>query len=234
MLSLAKEQLHSGHRERVKERFLRDGLTSFDEHNVLELMLFYAIPQRDTNELAHRLINEFGSLDGVMKASVEELCKVPGVGRNTATLLKLFPAVDRYNDLTKHKLRPHISRGDEIAAYARARNRDRTEEVFGVIGLDTRCRFLIYEAVSHGGTATTEINLRRALDALLRANASCVVLVHNHPSGNLTPSTVDLATTRQLIDICHMMQLKVLDHLIVSDEDYASMRAYKQFGSMFD
>ena len=226
MLDLAKEQLHSGHRERVKERFLRDGLTGFDEHNVLELMLFYAIPQRDTNELAHKLINEFGSLDGVMKASVEELCKVPGVGRNTATLLKLFPEVDRYNDLSKHKLRPHMSRGDEIAAYARARNRDRTEEVFGVIGLDTRCRFLIYEEVSHGGTATTEINLR--------PGAACVVLVHNHPSGNLTPSTTDLATTRQLIDIFHMMQLKVLDHLIVSDDDYASMRAIKQFSTMFD
>ena len=231
---LEKEQLHSGHRERVKERFLRAGLDGFEEHNVLELMLFYAIPMRDTNDLAHRLINTFGSLDKVQDASVEDLCAVPGVGRNTATLLKLFSSVSRYQDLLRHKPKVHMSKGEAIAEYARVRNRGNTEEVFSVIGLDAECCFLTYEEISHGSVSATEINIRRAVDALLRARAVCVVMVHNHPSGNLTPSVEDLMTTRTLRDAFHLINLKVIDHLIVSDDDYLSMRAQQQFTAMFD
>lgn len=231
---MEKEKLHSGHRERVKERFLRDGLDGFEEHNVLELMLFYAIPQRDTNELAHRLIRTFGCLDAVLDASVDELCQVSGIGRNTATLLKLFPAVDRYNDVLKHKPKPRMSRGDEIAEFARARNRGRKEEVFSVIGLDANCCYLTYEEVSHGCVNATEIDLRRAIDALLRSNAACVILVHNHPSGKLSPSTEDLTTTRSLVEVFHMIHLKVMDHLIVGDDGFYSMRANRQFAGFFD
>ena len=87
--------LHEGHRQRLKERFLREGLDHFEPHTVLELLLFYAVPQRDTNELAHRLIARFGSLDAVFDAAFDELCAVEGIGRNTATLLKLVPDLTR-------------------------------------------------------------------------------------------------------------------------------------------
>ena len=232
--SVAKDNLHAGHRERVKERFLQDGLAGFQQHNILELMLFYAVPQRDTNELAHRLINTFGSLEGVLDASVDELCCVPGVGRNTATLLKLFASMNQYLDLQRHQPRLHMTRGEEIAQYARARNRGHKEEVFSVIGLDADCGYLTYEEISQGTVAATEINVRRAIDALLRAHAACVILVHNHPSGSLTPSVDDLTTTRTLCDAFHLINLKVIDHLIVSDTDYLSMRSQKQFRSIFD
>ena len=234
MLNLKNENLHSGHRERVKERFLRDGLEGFDEHIVLELMLFYGIPLKDTNEIAHRLIKKFGSLDRVLDASIEDLCSVPGVGRNTATLLKLFPAVDRYYDMLKHKLKPKLSRADDIAEFARARNRYRTSEVFGVVALDSECRYIDYVEISEGSACMTEINVRLAVDALLRSKAACVILVHNHPSGNLSPSIEDLHTTRALCDAMHLIKLKVLDHLIVSDNDYLSMRSQSQYQSIFD
>ena len=228
------ENLHAGHRERVKERFLRNGLEGFDEHNVLELILFYGIPLKDTNEIAHRLINTFGSLDRVLDASVEDLCNVPGVGRNTATLLKLFPAVDRFYDMLKHKPKLKLSRADDIAEFARARNRFRTSEVFSVVALDAECRYLDYVEISEGSACMTEINVRAAVDALLRSKAACVILVHNHPSGNLAPSIEDLTATRTLCDAMHLIKLRVLDHLIVSDHDYLSMRSQSQYQSIFD
>ena len=96
--------LHEGHRQRLKERFLREGLDHFEPHTVLELLLFYAVPQRDTNELAHRLIARFGSLDAVFDAAFDELCAVEGIGRNTATLLKLVPDLTRrYLDSADHE-----------------------------------------------------------------------------------------------------------------------------------
>lgn len=225
---------HEGHRSRLKNRFIRTGLDSFEEHNVLELMLFYAIPYKDTNALAHRLIDEFGSFEAVLEAPMEKLREVPGVGENTATLIKLFHAVSRYFDECKHKLQVRLSTPDSIADYVRAHCRFRSEEVFLAFALDSDCHYLASEDISTGNAGMTEVNIRRVVDFLLRSKAACAIVAHNHPSGNLTPSVDDMTTTRKLCDALRMIDVRLLDHIIVSNDDYLSMCSQVQFSSIFE
>ena len=130
--------LHEGHRQRLKERFLREGLDHFEPHTVLELLLFYAVPQRDTNELAHRLIARFGSLDAVFDAAFDELCAVEGIGRNTATLLKLVPDLTRrYLDSADHE-QVLLTSVQAIGDFLRPKFLGRTKEMVFLLCLNNK------------------------------------------------------------------------------------------------
>ncbi len=231
---MGKKGIHDGHRDRLKDRYLANGLDSFEPHNVLELLLFYGLPYKDTNDLAHELINRFGSLDKVFEASVDDLCSVNGVGKNVATLIKLIPDLSRYYDMLKNKPRSKFSNPDEIASFVMSRYKYMSEEVFSLLCLDSDNKFLAMTEISRGTVNATEISTRRAVDAALKAKASAVVMVHNHPSGNPTPSVNDLATTRALKDAFSLINVRLIDHIIVTDSEHCSMRAMKQFKSIFD
>ena len=218
------EVSHKQHRQRLKDRFLAEGLDGFDPVNILELMLFYAIPQGDTNPTAHRLLDTFGSLSGVLNASVESLCQVKGVGLHAATLIKLFAAV----------VRPYLDDGnrggvvlqstDEICRYLLPKFAGRTVETFFLVCLDGRRRVISCGVLSEGTLDSVPVFVREIVEKVLAVRASFVILAHNHPSGFALPSRADLDTTRAVVRALEPLSIPVLDHVIVSREDSVSFR----------
>ena len=216
--------IHTGHRQRAKEEFLTRGLSGLADHKVLELLLFYAIPQGDVNPLAHRLVEHFGSLSGVFNAPYEELAKVKGVGANTATLIRLLPAIAaRY-------LEQSGELGDEMNTswhfqqllmplFLGARN-----EIAYLVCMDGKNKLLTYRKLGEGITDSVLITARKVLEAALACNASRVVLAHNHISGIAMYSAADVTATREVAKLLRQVDIELLDHYIIANDDMVSMR----------
>lgn len=215
--------IHAGHRQRLKERFLKDGLDNFEEHQVLELLLFYGIPQRDTNEIAHELIQRFGSLSKVLEATPEELGEVKYVGDNVATLFKLITAVARYyqvNCAMREVILPTIDAcGKYLVPYFYGRQ---NETVF-LLCLDAKCKVLCCEKVGEGSVNSAGVPIRRIVELALKNNATSAILAHNHPSGLAIPSGEDIQTTRRVALALDAVEIGLVDHIIVADNDWVSL-----------
>lgn len=215
--------LHKGHRERLKNRFLENGLDDFTDIQVLELLLFYVIPRRDTNPIAHRLLNRFGSLAQVLEAPVEELKKVDGVGQEAALFLNMIPAAGRYYmvDKTMHcrVLRTIDQCGEYLMPFFFGK---KVETVF-LLCLDAKCKVLCCKEVGEGSVNSAGISIRKIVETALSANATSVVLAHNHPSGIAIPSPDDIQTTEQLAIALQAVDVHLVDHIVVADDDYVSM-----------
>ena len=223
--------MHAGHRQRVKERFLKEGLDSFTDIQVLELLLFYAIPRQDTNPIAHTLLERFGSLPQVLEAPVEELEKVPGVGHNAALLLSLAPAVGRYYMVERAKVGLGLQTIDACCEYLQTFFVGRRTEVVYLLCLDAKCKVLSCRAVGEGSVNSANVPIRRIVEMALAANATTVILAHNHPSGIAYPSQEDVITTRRVAAALSTVDIVLADHIVVADGDYVSM---VQSGYRFD
>ena len=216
--------IHDGHRQRLKNRFLRDGLDNFEELQVLELLLFYCIPRQDTNPIAHRLLDHFGSLTQVLEAPPEELKKVSGIGDNVATFLALITSVGRYylvNRISSVKiLQDPVSCGHYLLPRFFGR---RNETVF-LLCLDAKCKVLCCKEVGEGSVNSAAVPIRRIVEMALSANATSVVLAHNHPSGVAVPSGEDIQTTRRLALALSAVEITLADHIIVADDEFVSLQ----------
>lgn len=214
---------HAGHRQRMKQRFQTQGLAGFAPHEMLELALFYAIPQRDVNPLAHRLMERYGSLHRVLDASVEELQQVDGIGENAATLLSLFShmarALERSRDEGLEDLNNHRTMKEHC--YRLLNGLDHEE--FYVVCLNPQNRLIRDVCVSKGSVSEVWAHPREVVDAVLRHNATSVVLCHNHPSGSAVPSANDLALTRRVADVLTGIGVLLHDHLVVAGSSLLSM-----------
>ena len=215
--------VHDGHRQRLKDRFLESGLDGFTQVQALELLLFYCIPRKDTNAIAHALLERFGSLAGVMDASVEELCTVPGIGANAATLLHLVPEMSRFYLVSRMAKNDILQTQDDCAAYLLPRFFGRTVETVYLLCLDAKCKVLCCREVGDGIVNAAGISVRRIMEVALAANASSVVLAHNHPSGMALPSYEDLQATVQIGEALRAVDIVLADHIIVADDDYVSL-----------
>ncbi|MBF0143428.1 MAG: DNA repair protein RadC [Magnetococcales bacterium] len=215
---------HSGHRQRLRERFANEGLDGFADHEVLELILFNALPRRNTNPIAHDLLRRFGSLSAVLEASHQDLVVVPGMGETASIFLGLIPALTRrYLNDRNQRLKPALHQPDLAAEVLIPLMAGRTEEVFYVLCLDKRCRLLYPALVSQGTVGETIVHPRRVVEVALRHKASKVMLTHNHPSGSLHPSRHDLALTRALQAALHPIGIEVVDHIIVAGNRITSL-----------
>ena len=221
--------VHDGHRERLKNKFLEQGLDGFDDHNVLELLLFYALPRQDTNPLAHALLEHFGSLDAVLEAPREELLKVPGVGENAATLLRLVPAVSRRYEMSKKDFGEILDSTQKAGDYLAARYLFERDEVVYVVCLDAKRRVLCCKALFRGDVNSADVSIRKIAELAIVKNASAVILSHNHTSGIALPSREDEQTTKRIKTALEAMNIELLDHIIVADNDYISMAENKLF-----
>ena len=216
--------VHDGHRQRNKEQFRMHGLDAFADHEVLELLLYYAIPRRDTNPVAHRLMERFGSLDGVFSATVEELEEVEGMGKNAATLLALWMPLYR-RVRTKPTAKEVILNSTEQAGryFMDLFFGMRREELYEAC-LDAKGKLLACCRIAEGSVDAVNINTRRLVENALKCGASAVILAHNHPSGIALPSPDDNTTTLALWDALRAVGIPLIDHIIVADEDYVSLR----------
>lgn len=217
-----KENIHKGHRKRVKERYIAEGLDSFNEHQVLELLLYYAIPYRDINDLSHRLISKYGSLAAVLEADYYDLKTVPGIGENAAMLLTMMPSLTRAYQLGKWGKRPVLDSTEALGEYAVNLLIGRTYEVFYLVCLDAQNRVNHSALIHEGSIDEVAIYPRIVVETAIRHKAKNVVLVHNHPGGSLRPTSSDMDLTWRLIDIMKDISICVLDHIIVSNSGYLS------------
>jgi len=215
--------IHEGHRQRIKNRFRKDGLDNFSEVHVLELLLCYCIPRKDTNPLAHMLLEHFGSLAQVLEAPMEELEKIPGVGENISTFLALTTAVSRYylvnRSMPSAILQTTAQCGEFLLPYFYGR---RNETVF-LLCMDAKCKVIACREVGEGSVNSAAVPVRKVVEMALAANATSVVLAHNHPSGLALPSAEDVQTTKRIARALYSVDISLADHIIVSDGDFTSL-----------
>ena len=216
--------IHAGHRQRLKERFLKNGLDGFNDHQVLELLLFYAIPQRDTNEIAHELINKFGSLHRVLDASPEELAQVKYIGENAATLFQLITAVARYYQVSSAMQEQNLPTIADCGRYLLPFFYRLTNETVFLLCLDAKCAVLACEKVGEGSVNSAGVPIRKMVETALKANATSVILAHNHPSGLAIPSGEDVQTTKRLAMALDAVEIVLVDHIVVAGDDWTSLR----------
>ncbi|MFA9381953.1 MAG: RadC family protein [Acetanaerobacterium sp.] len=216
--------IHEGHRERVKRRFEESGLDSFSDHNILELLLFYVVPRRDTNEAAHRLMERFGSLSAVLDAPVQEISEVVGVGKNAAVYLRLFSQVARayFNDKLKEGI--VLDSSDRVGEYLIPKYVGIMHELVLLVCLDSKSKVLSCTAVMEGTINATQVSVRKIVETAVRNNAAAVILSHNHPSGLAIPSRDDIATTMKIQQALALISVTLVDHVIVADNDWVSLR----------
>ncbi|MCL1975323.1 MAG: hypothetical protein FWG61_04080 [Firmicutes bacterium] len=215
--------IHSGHRLRLKKRYLDEGLEFFSEHQVLELLLYYALPRTDTNVLAHGLIDHYGSLAAVLEADYEDLRRQNGLGDHAALLLNLLPYLWRYYQLSRDNRQIKIIHDHkELAAFAVALFTRQDKEAFYLICLDAQNKVLRIVKMNEGGLDSVHIKARTVAEAALRYKAKSVVLAHNHPAGSLKPSAGDIETTNLLIALLNALDIGVQDHIIVANGKYFS------------
>ena len=223
--------IHKGHRERLKTRFLEEGLDNFTDIQVLELLLFYAIPQKDTNPIAHALLNHFGSLAHVLEADVEELKKVPGISDHSATLLRMVTELSRYYQVNSLQQTEVLTTLDACGEYLVPHFVGRCNETVFLLCLDAKCKVLCCREVGEGSINSASISVRKIVETAINANATTVILAHNHPSGVALPSAEDIQTTRRVAAALNAVEVHLADHVIVADGDFVSM---VQSGYRFD
>lgn len=216
--------IHDGHRKRLKEQFLKTGLDDFEPHKALELLLFYAVPQKDTNELAHRLINHFGSFSEVLDADFKDLCEVPGIGEHAATLLKLMPDLFRkYQDDYDVK-GIEITNLEQIGDFLRPKFIGRTKEMVFLVCLNDIGKIVFADFIVTGTINATPIYTREILEVAIRCKATIAILAHNHPRSLAVPSHADVVSTKAVHDALLAAKIKLVDHFIFSGDEYTSMQ----------
>lgn len=215
--------VHEGHRERLKKLFMEQGLDCFEDHKVLELLLFYALPRRDTNPIAHELMNHFDSLEAVFDAPAEELAKIPGMGDSAVLLIKLIPELGRRYAICKTPSDKLIDSSEKAGTYLVPRYMYERDEVVYVMCLDAANRLLCCKELFRGGANTTEISIRKIAELALSKNASGIIISHNHTSGIALPSAEDEATTKLLKETLNRIGIRLVDHIIVAEDDFISM-----------
>lgn len=215
--------MHEGHRERVKAKFLQNGLDNFESHNILELLLYNVIPRKDTNIIAHKLLDTFGSLSGVFDAPYEELLKVEGIGSSAATLIKLIPQLCRHYLDDKQHDKNRIYNTESAGKMLLHKYIGRTNEVVVLLLLDSKGRQIYCGVVNEGSVNTVPIYVRRIMELAVRYNAAAAILSHNHPSGNTMPSAGDISSTKEVYKALAVVHVRLNDHIIVVDGDYFSM-----------
>ena len=215
--------IHNGHRERIREKFLNSGLSAFNEHEKLELLLTYCIPRRDVNETAHLLINRFGSLRQVLQASEKELVTIEGVGASVACFLRFMNEMHRYLCISQAasnlQMRTYRDYGEYLVNFFIGK---RVETVY-LLCLDAKNEVIGCHLVSEGSVVSANISIRKVLEIAINCNAATVVLAHNHPGGFALPSREDKVTTRQIAKALANAEVVLADHVIVANDDFVSM-----------
>jgi DNA repair protein RadC len=221
---LARTDPNAGHRLRLKERFVSGGPDALPDYELLELVLFNAIPRRDTKPIAKRLIERFGSFTEVVNAPPERLKEVKGVGDAAVIQLKLVRAAALRFMQGGIKRRPVLTSWNAVLDYCRAAMGFEASEHFRILCLDKKNGLIADELQQRGTVDHTPVYVREVVKRALELSASAVVLVHNHPSGDPTPSRVDIDMTRQIVEAARPLNIVVHDHIIVGRHGHNSFK----------
>lgn len=217
------ESVHSGHRERMRERYLETRLQGFQPHEVLEMLLYYGVPRKDTNEMAHRLIEQFGSLHGVLSAEPSEIMRISGVTQNAAVLLSMIRAVSWY-DVCDRLNGTVLDTYGKVCNYFAEIYLYEERETVRLAMLDQELHVRRCETISEGHPSAARITVRSITEAMYRANCNIAVLAHNHPRGTAKISSEDIAVTRHLAETLAKASISLVDHVVVASNRAVSLR----------
>ena len=215
--------IHDGHREKMRQRFMTGGLDAFADHEILELLLYYAIPRRDTNPIAHALMERYGSLPAVLAAPMEDLKRTEGIGESAAVLLHLVPQVCRRARLAQVGEDQVLNSSERAGAYLLECFDGESREVIYQLCLDRKGKLLACKRLGEGSVASADLDVRRLVENAILTGASAVILAHNHPSGVALPSDGDYTATMRVRAALNAIGIELADHIIVADGDFVSM-----------
>ena len=212
-----------GHRERLKNQFFLNGLDGFEPHNVLELLLFFTIPRKDTNPIAHKLLDTFGSFSAVFEADFEDLINVPGITPHSATLIKMIPEISRYYYTDRQRGRVDLSSSEKIGKYLINLYYGVNVETVYVLLLDNKMHLIGRIKLHEGSVNSAAVDVRKIAERALTKRASHVVLAHNHPNGIPVPSGDDLLTTQNVLRALKPLQIDFVNHFVVAEDKYTAI-----------
>ncbi|MCD7792605.1 MAG: DNA repair protein RadC [Oscillospiraceae bacterium] len=215
---------HDGHRSRLRERFEGHSLESFSDVEALEFLLSFAIPRRDTNVLAHNLLDHFGGFRGVFDAELADLQEVDGIGPSAAMLLRLTSEINRRYLVAEHPRRPQLSSIEKLGDYLMPYYDYVNREMACMLTLTNSRRLIKFHILAHGLVNRVDILPRHVVEIAFRDNAAGVVLSHNHISGTALPSAEDISTTRRLRTCLETVGVELVDHIIICQNDYISLK----------
>lgn len=221
--------LHDGHRARLKEKYIGYGMEVLSSVEALEMLLYFSIPRKNTNEIAHRLLNAFGSFKGVLDASVGELIKIEGVGVSTAVLIRMIPDICRKYMNEKMNNMTEIHTTEDAVDYISPRFKGLPTERLYMVCLDDKNKIINAEFVCNGSVKKLEFTVRTIVEYALRCMASKAILAHNHPTGPCDPTFADINTTKRLNNALSLVDVKLLDHIIIGDDEYVSLNDIIKF-----
>lgn len=226
--------LHQKHRERMRKEFLEHGFADdVPPHKILEMLLFFAIPRKDTNETAHLLLKEFGSISGVLEAEITDLQRVDGVGESTAVLIKLMLPLFKKYQSDKAVAKPKFTNMDEVCDFIIKRYFGYKSEVFMVTSFDNDGNLIACDKVVEGDVSSVGVSVRDVVKIVLKRNSACVIISHNHTSGNALPSEADVEMTKSIKTTLQQMGVRLLDHIIVVEDDCVSMLQSRKYREIF-
>lgn len=226
------EKLHEGHRDKMRDRFLETGFSGFSEHQIVEMILFYSYARCDTNEIAHRLINHYGSLADLIDASYEDLVENGRLPKSAAVLLKMIPAIiPVYHDSKSH--REIYDNVEKMKALFTPYFMAVDHEEFRAACFDANLRLNACLLINKGGLTSSEVDMRKLAEAAIKSKAACIAIAHNHPKAAPVPSPDDVQTTKHIKTTMENIGIKLLDHVIVGENRSLSMRE-TAYISIFD
>jgi DNA repair protein RadC len=226
---------HAGHRDRMKQKILKNGCNGFYDHEILEVLLFYAIPRRDTNQLAHELIEQFGSLKGLLEADPQRIAACSGMGESSAVLIKtVMEFVIRYGQCPVEDIL-YYDRIEKVIRYLVNYFHGQTEEKVIAMLFDSKMKHLETVKIGEGTTNSAMISLRKLEETAFRKDAAGVILAHNHPDGRIIPSIEDINTTHYIYEHLKSVSVAVIEHIVISGRNaYPIMYYSAQFGQGAD
>lgn len=228
------KSVHSGHRDRVRDEFLFKGISeSTPPHKVVEYILFHSIPQKDTNETAHALLERFGSISGILDAPAEQLMQVKGISKVSVSLLKLILPVARIYSSEKNSADKVLKNIDDISQYLLGKYFGYDKEVFSMLSLNASGKVLGYDVLSSGNVSEVTVSVRDIVEVVLKRRAVCVAIAHNYPGGVALPSEEDIKITELIDRTLKNINAKLLDHVIIAGDDYVSMAQSRCFDYIF-
>ena len=232
-MSQSKENVHKNHRSRMRETIRKTGVGSISDVNLLEYLLFYSIPRKDTNEIAHSLLNAFGSLNGVFNATYDQLLNVEGVGENSALLISLIPGICRRYIESGYGKKINLSEPEDMLEYIKSKYYGERKEVVSVVCLDALGNLINCFKLGEGTSETVMFDKRTILETVLRVKADTVVLAHNHPNGIAAPSKDDVDVTTEFMTVFRKVGIKFADHIIVAGTDTFSFATSYKYSKLF-
>ncbi|HBM97844.1 MAG TPA: hypothetical protein DD413_00320 [Ruminococcus sp.] len=223
---------HSGHRQRVRKKFIENGFDVFEPHEALEMFLFYAIPRKDTNPLAHRLLDRYLTIGGVCDAPIDELMEEFGLSESAAAYIKMLPEMSRlYNESKMSD--DNIIDYENLGKLFQTKFIGRTSEAVALMLGDAKGKMIYFNIISKGSLNSSDMPIRKIVDLSLRHNAKTAFIAHNHPSGTALPSHSDLLTTQTVRETLLSVGVDLIDHFIITDDDYVSLRDSGLAGNIF-